>query len=294
VALDEALFQIVYEHKPANVRGTFYRAEVRGLVPKEEKAVRLVGRRLLKLRREGIIPYEWIVDESREVYGHHHYGGVSELAVDVSSLYRRDYWRHADEWVQIWIEKRALAGVISPIVADRWGLNLYVCAGQMSESFIYRGGCDIAHRDVPTTAYVLSDFDPGGKSIFNALAVGVKGCPGGLSRFTQGVPVEVRKLALDAHQVKAWNLPTRPAKKTDTRTRKFIAEHGDISVELDAIPPKDLRRLVNKAISRHMSPQTLAEWKAVEKEERQDIFARLSGGDDDDPFADDEAQEETP
>jgi hypothetical protein len=276
IELDRRLVVIVKDHKPITIRGAFYRAEVLGLVPKEETAVRLVQRRLLKLRRAGIVPYSSIVDESRDVYGFRTYDGLEELADAAASLYRRDYWRDAEEWVQIWIEKRALAGVLSPVVADRWGLNLYVCGGQPSESYLYRAGLDIGHRGVPAVAYVLSDFDPAGSTIFNTLAQGTKGCPGGLGRFTDGVPVEVRRLALDEHQVKAWNLPTRPAKRSDSRAAKFIARHGDVSVELDAIPPTDLRRLVDDAIGRHMPLPRLEMLKLIEADERK--LARIALG----------------
>jgi hypothetical protein len=165
VALDEKLIPLVEEHQPISVRGTFYQDETRGWVPKEKPQVRLIGRRLLKLRREGRIPYPWIVDESRDVYGYRSYGGLAELADDVTELYRRDYWRNATEWVQIWIEKRALTGVIAPVVTDRWGLNIYPCVGQPSETFLYRGGLDIANQGIPTIAYVLTDFDPAGSTI---------------------------------------------------------------------------------------------------------------------------------
>jgi hypothetical protein len=245
----------------------FYQAVALGL-PKEESASRLIQRRLLKLRREGRIPYPWIVDESREVHGHDAYGGLNDLAADVANLYRRDYWRNADCWVQVWIEKRGLAGVIQPIVCDKWGLNLYICAGQPSESHLYRGGSDIMAYGKETHAYVLSDFDPGGNSIFNSLAHGSKNAPGGLRRFTGGVPVHVHQLALSAEQAKAWNLPTRPVKKTDKRAPKFMALNGDVSVELDAIPPNDLRELVDNAIAQHMDARTLETFKTIERQER--------------------------
>jgi hypothetical protein len=102
------------EHQPITARGVFYRAVSAGLIPKDEGAVRLVQGRLLKLRREGVIPYPWIVDDSREVYGRNSFGGLAELADEVAGFYRRDYWRRSDTWVQIWLEKRTLKGVIAP------------------------------------------------------------------------------------------------------------------------------------------------------------------------------------
>ena len=133
-----------------------------------------------------------------------------------------------------------VAGVLSPIVANRWGLNLYVCGGQTERVLPLPGRA--RHRQPRRPRSRLCPFGPRPcrSTIFNTLARGTKGCPGGLNRFTDGIPVDVHRLALDEHQVKAWNLPTRPAKRTDSRAAKFIERHGDVSVELDAIPPTDL------------------------------------------------------
>jgi len=52
--------------------------------------------------------------------------------------------------------------------------------------------------------------------------------------------------------------------KTDTRARNFEGE----SVELDAIPPKQLRKIVEAVILRHVDPQRLAVLKVAEESER--------------------------
>jgi hypothetical protein len=275
IKLDRHLIALVKHYQPITVRGTFYRAEVLGLVPKSESYVRLIGRRLLKLRRGGFIPYAWISDENMSVYCSDSYGGLSELADDAAALYRRDYWRDSPDWVQVFIEKRALAGVLTPIVVRKWGLNLYACGGQPSETMIYRAGQDIAVRGLPTAAYVLSDFDPAGGTIFDALSIGTKDAPGGLSRFTNGIPVFVERLALNEDQVKTWDLPTRPAKKTDRRAAKFIERYGDTSTELDAIPPDALRDLVDQAIGQHMDQNWLERLKLIEASEQEIARAAL-------------------
>jgi hypothetical protein len=292
LALDEELIPIVETHRPIGVRGVFYQAVVRKLVEKTESAEALIERRLLKLRRQGRVPYAWIVDESREVYGVDSYGGIADLADEVSALYRRDYWRDSDVWVQVWVEKRGLVGVLSPIVCNKWGLNLYSGNGQFSETYLYRAGLDIRNHGVETNVYMLSDFDPAGDRMYRVLVHGSKKAPGGLRRFTGDVPVHFHRLALTAEQVKAWNLPTRPAKEGDKEAKAFTDKHGNISVELDAIPPDDLRNLVDEAVSRHMPRRQLEILKAIEDDERDlirtglDALARVDedeGGDVEDP-----------
>ena len=137
-------------------------------------------------------------------------------------------------------------------------------------------GTEIARSGKTTHVYGLTDFDPGGETIFDTLKNGSRKAPGGLSRFSNGVRVVVRQLALTALQVKAWDLPTRPAKKTDRRSGKFIEQHGDISTELDAIEPSQLISLVEGAIARHMPQSTLERLQTVEDAERESVRSVLA------------------
>ena len=75
------------------------------------------------------------------------------------------------------------------------------------------------------------------------------------------------------------DLPTRPTKKSDTRSKGFKGE----SVELDAIPPHLLRALAKEAIKRHVDQHQLEVLRAYEDEERQGlerIASTLNGGGD--------------
>ena len=47
------------------VRQVFYQATVHGLVPKEETGYDTVQRILAKMRRDGKLPWNWIVDNTR-------------------------------------------------------------------------------------------------------------------------------------------------------------------------------------------------------------------------------------
>jgi hypothetical protein len=276
IKLDDALVEIVERHGKITCRGVFYQAVKHTLVEKTDDQCKLIERRLLKLRREGRIPYRRIVDESRIVYGNQRFNGLSELADEAATLYRRDYWACSDVAVQVWVEKRGLAGLLIPTVCSKWGLDLYVAAGQMSETYLYVAGTEILQSGKTTYVYALTDFDPGGQTIFKTLRDGSKAAPGGISRFCGSVPVKVRQIALTRGQVSRWKLPTRPAKKTDRRAAKFIERHGDISVELDAIEPAKLTALVDDAIARHFAAEELDRLRLVEDAERETVRQVLS------------------
>jgi hypothetical protein len=60
-------------------------------------------------------------------------------------------------------------------------------------------------------------------------------------------------------------LPTLPTKVSDSRAKQF---GSDISVELDAIPAPELRRLVQQAIERHLPAAQFEVLQASEASER--------------------------
>ena len=74
-------------------------------------------------------------------------------------------------------------------------------------------------------------------------------------------------------------MPTRPTKKSDSRSKTFKGE----SVEVDAIPPAILRKMVSDCITQHIDADALQRTRMVEDAERdtlQGIVARLEGNDD--------------
>lgn len=273
--LREALYEIVEENQPATVRGVFYLAETAGLVPKDDtKGYRPVQRELLKMRREGLIPWGWITDGSRSRFGHHRYGGLEAYARQVAANYRRDYWYSSPEYVELWIEKEALRGVIAPVVIDEFGLDLYVTKGQPSVSYLYDAAEDIALDGRPTHVYVLHDWDPGGLRIFDRIRQELTGFVG------EKAEVHVRRLALTPHQIAELELPTRPGKEKDPNMAEFTRRFGNRCVELDAIPPNTLRSMVRTKLESHMDPEKLSRMKLAEREERRGLrnLQNLIGG----------------
>ena len=80
------------------------------------------------------------------------------------------------------------------------------------------------------------------------------------------------RIAVTPEQIADWDLPTRPTKASDTRSKNF----GEISVELDAIEPNQLRALVQEAIELHLPAEQYEVLKAAEESERE-IITRLVG-----------------
>src|SRR5208283_2041429 len=80
------------------------------------------------------------------------------------------------------------------------------------------------------------------------------------------------RVAVTREQIARWRLPTRPTKATDSRSKLFDGE----SVEVDAVPPTILRRLVRGCIGRHINPWRLDQLRQVEQQERE-ALNRIEG-----------------
>ena len=270
-ALDDALREIVDQFRPVTVRQVFYQAVNRALVPKSEtKGYRVVQRRLVVLREAGDIPHGDIVDGTRYVHGHRRYHDLDEFTTYAAGLYRKDYWSTSEVNVEVWLEKDALKGVLVPTVVNECGLGLHVTRGFASITYLQEAAEDIERDGRPTYVYVLTDFDPSGVSIAEKVEEELKA----RAPYSE---IIVERLAVDREQIDRWSLPTRPTKASDTRAAKFRRVHGTDSVELDAIPPDELRKLVRDAIDSHMEPWRLRQFRMVEREERETLRSMFGG-----------------
>ncbi|GAJ04951.1 unnamed protein product, partial [marine sediment metagenome] len=113
----------------------------------------------------------------------------------------------------------------------------------------------------------LTDFDPSGEDM-------VRDLEDRLTRYGAG-HFEVEKIALTSEQVRTLGLPPMPAKTSDPRYERFAASYGEEVVELDAIPPDELDRIVTTAITSLMDKDA---WNAeIEKarEEREEVQRRI-------------------
>jgi hypothetical protein len=135
-----AEFLIAYaeEHGPITVRGLYYQAEVAGIpgIDKTESSYAKVQRQVLELRRAGRLDYDDIADATRWMRKQRSYDSVQDALEETARTYRRNLWRDADAHVEIWVEKDALAGVLTP-VTERNDVPLMVTRGYVSETFAY-------------------------------------------------------------------------------------------------------------------------------------------------------------
>jgi hypothetical protein len=258
------ILEIVRGAQPAAVRQIFYLASVRGIVAKDEGGYSRVQIDLVDMGRSGQLPHGWIVDHTRWQRRPVTFDSIDEALADTAATYRKALWRDADSYVELWLEKDALSGVIFP-VTTKFDVPLMVARGYASETFLHTAGDYMATVQRPCFVYHFGDFDSSGQDAARAVEKGLR-------QHSGSAEITFERVAVTQRQIDEWYLPSRPTKQTDSRAKKF----GPVSVGLDAINPNKLRGVVEEVIVRHL-PHDQYEMLMVAEKSEQTLFQGLAG-----------------
>ena len=147
----------------------------------------------------------------------------------------------------IFCEKASGEDVLKPI-AERYEANLYVGAGETSNTHIYGMAKDGVEDGRPLVVFTVADFDPAGWQM--PISIGRK-----LQALRDlcfpGLQFKVVPAAMTPEQVREFGLPSTPLKKKEKRADKWLAEFGLEQTELDALAtarPDILRQVVEQGL----------------------------------------------
>jgi hypothetical protein len=258
--LIEAMRAITEAAQPITGRGVGYQLFVAGLIPSMQDMPRVY--RLLRIAREqGTIPWEWIVDEARELERVATWDNPEQYARCVARSYRRDFWNQQPVRVEVWSEKGTVRGVLAPVL-DHFAVGFRVMHGFSGATTLH----DVAQDDDgrPLIVLYVGDYDPSG------LYMSEEDLPRRLAKYG-GDHIELRRVALTRRQVSG--LPSFPVtdKRKDPRYQWFRANYGDRCWELDALDPNELRDCVEGEIVKLIEPVAWHRCEAVNEAERQSL-----------------------
>jgi hypothetical protein len=246
------------------VRQVFYRlVSLRAIQKSEAEYKGTVCRLLAEMRRSLQLPFGWIADNTRWMRKQRTFSSLERALHHTASAYRRSYWDNQDVYVAVWLEKDALAGVLYE-VTNSWDVPLMVTRGYPSISYLYEAAEGMVAARKPVVIYYFGDYDPSGVDIPRAVEEGIR-------EFAPDIDLTFERVAVNPSQILQGNLPTRPTKMSDSRSKTFQGE----SVEVDAIRPAMLRELVNESIERFIDKDALHAMKTAEESERA-ILLRLA------------------
>lgn len=257
------------------LRQIYYRLVAGQVIENKLSAYTSLSAMLVKARKRGDVDYRRIEDRVRRVDGGDGY--FSDPHAYIRTIIRRmrrdaenyelnrTMWTTQPKYVEVWVEKDALSGVIYDAIRD-YKLPLAVARGYSSFSFLMdaveRFG---EHQDKTLKILYFGDFDPSGEDMVRDLRERLCGYA--------GFDIEIRKVALTPSLIQHYDLPPAPAKRSDTRSSGFVAEHGINScVELDALPPDVLQDIVRSAVRREIDVNTWNETKRQAEQEAEQVM----------------------
>jgi len=227
----------------------------------------MIQRDLVKMRWDGDLPFDWIIDSSRTIRGSQGYNRSVKDFLDglidrIPNMYSLDLLADHKWSIQVWLEKEALAGVVWPM-CQRWDVPLYCARGYASLSFLHEAAKDLEAKERPARILHFGDYDPSGQDAIATVERDLRT----LAPRTNELGLEFEIVAVTPEQIAELGLPTRPTKRTDTRAGTF----GHESVELDAIEPDVLRQMVTDRLEREFPEGARQENKRREKAAQKQI-----------------------
>jgi hypothetical protein len=270
--LIEAMYTVTKAAQPITGRGVGYKLFASGLIRSMTRAEMQRVYRLLKEARErGDIPWEWIVDETRELERVSTWSNPAEYARCVAQSYRRDFWDQQPVRILVVSEKGTVRGLLKPVL-DHFAVGFQVMHGFSSATIVH----DISEDDDdgrPLIILYVGDYDPSGMFMSEV------DLPNRFSKY-DGDHVRLRRIALIREHVNGLLSFPATDKAKDPRYKWFVKNYGKRCWELDAMDPNDLRNCVEKAIKKLIEPVAWARCEIInqaEKESLRHVLARWKG-----------------
>jgi hypothetical protein len=157
--LIDASRSILVQIQPATVRGVCYQLFTHGVIASMQTSeTQKVSRLLVRAREQGIIPWDWIVDETREPERISAWRDISDYGQTIVKSYRKDFWQRQDERVEVWSEKGTVRGVLAPVLDD-FAVTVSVKHGFDSATSVNGVACQTADKERPLIVFYVGDWD---------------------------------------------------------------------------------------------------------------------------------------
>lgn len=266
---------------PMTLRQLYYRFVAADLIENKRSQYQYLGEAVKEARLSGFIPWAWIEDRTRStdagdwdaVEPRDRFESNFEWFKETPDRYHRPRWQGQDYYVEVWVEKEALAGIFASVCEDlrvvsfpNRGYTSITLLKDAAERFKAKRREKVPPLGDRRKCRILyfGDFDPSGQDIERNISDKLND--------TFFADVEVERVALTREQIDEYELPPQPAKASDARYEQFVAEHGNMAVELDALPPGDLRDLIREAVGDYFDERY---WEKNVKPEQQEAREQL-------------------
>jgi len=219
-----------YKNKGTRItlRHLYYKLVSKRIIVGKKGQYDSIRKLMTTAREEHYFPIDCLIDSSRVPVIRSQYENIQNYGNAVVSSYTRDRWESQDTYVEVWIEKASMTGILKDITR-KYCVPLVIGNGYNSLPAVIEGVNRISSygKDDNVIIY-LGDLDPSGIDMDREIR----------QRFIKHFHIEpdMQRIALTIEQTQEFNLaPQLEIKKTDPRYPKYKALYGDDSWELEAL-----------------------------------------------------------
>ena len=278
-ALRSAIYLLAEAYWPCTVRQIYYLGIGRFWQKDQDGSRRVyntVCRLLGDMREDGTVPWGWIADNTRWQRKRTTFTSPEHILRSVAATYRRDLWIRQPIHVEVWCESDSIAGVLDDVTMPA-GVGLFPCRGQSSKTLVHAAAQSYIPLNKPVVVLYVGDWDPSGLAI--PFSVEDR-----MARYSDGVELDLRRLAVTPDDVASDRFITHSVNTRDPNYPRFAdrCRRMDLApqtaVEVEALPPDELRQRVTDAIDELTDTQ---EWLAtlVAEQSERDLLERMVSGD---------------
>lgn len=265
------------------LRQLYYQFVSKGWIANKQSEYNKLGSIVNKARLAGLIDWNHIEDRTRELESLNHFRNPAHVIQSSLHWFHTDRWADQPYYIEVWIEKDALTGVIEPVCQQN-DIAFLSCRGYTSQSEMWGASqrmLEALNDGRKIIVLHLGDHDPSGidmtRDIRDRLELflsvdhwrnemeGIGDRPSASVQYVRD-HFQVNRLALHMEQVEQYGPPPNPAKLTDTRADAYIRDYGYESWELDALEPTVISALIENAIEDYRDPDLW--YDACKEEER--------------------------
>lgn len=256
----EAVNSIVEDYQSQGykltLRQLYYQLVSKNIIPNKDTEYKKLSRVLTEGRMAGFVDWGAIEDRLRRPQNVYTVSDIPGALKDTYKQYRLDRRIGQKTMLEVWVEKDAISNVLKP-VTQKYGVNLLVNRGYGSatamkdayDRFSWRLQSNAIYGVDEVIILYLGDHDPSGLDMIRDIQERIS-----LMLEIDGTELSfnVIPIALTKEQIRKYNPPPNPAKITDSRSDSYIAEHGRVSWEVDALPPNVLHKLLDDSIVQYL------------------------------------------
>jgi len=234
---------------PLTLRQIYYQLVVKGYIENNKSSYNGLSKLLKWMRIDDRIPWRALEDRSRRLGDKKGFHSMAEFCRrELNWLfegYERCLIQSQLKYLEVWVEKDALSRIFDKTVYP-YCIRSSAVRGYSSVTFLadYYGRASkaIMQGKRPIVLY-FGDLDPSGVQMLDASIET-------LEEELDLYGVEFKRIGLNPEHIEKYNLPSDPhaIKMSDSRYAKYVKKYGPVAVELDALHPEDLQKMIHRAI----------------------------------------------